>query len=132
MWISDQFEYQGDLCRKWMFARCISKQSLELKTENDVVRFSVSKRHNGIDSSPEEKAKSKSKRFKMSKRAKVNQLKLYRLMARKKMNSPNPEVRIRYKLEKVGQLVILQIYIGTERYTYTIHNISITVIYVFK
>ncbi|KAL5560024.1 hypothetical protein UlMin_036235 [Ulmus minor] len=31
---------------------------------------------------------------------KVNELKLYWLKAKKKMNSPNPEVRIRYKLEK--------------------------------
>lgn len=37
---------------------------------------------------------------KMSRKAKVNQLKWYRLKAKKKMKSPNPEVRIRYKLEK--------------------------------
>ncbi|MBA0874286.1 hypothetical protein Goshw_014626 [Gossypium schwendimanii] len=36
----------------------------------------------------------------MSKKAKVNELRFYRLKAKKKMNSPNPEVRIRYKLEK--------------------------------
>lgn len=37
---------------------------------------------------------------KMSRKAKINQLKWYRLKAKKKMKSPNPEVRIRYKLEK--------------------------------
>ncbi|KAG5042176.1 hypothetical protein JHK87_006091 [Glycine soja] len=36
----------------------------------------------------------------MSRKAKLNELKFYRLKAKKKMNSPNPEVRIRYKLEK--------------------------------
>jgi len=41
------------------------------------------------------------KKKKMSRKAKVNQLKWYRLKAKKKMKSPNPEVRIRYKLEKV-------------------------------
>lgn len=37
---------------------------------------------------------------KMSKRAKVKELRFFRLKAKKKMNSSNPEVRIRYKLEK--------------------------------
>nr|XP_018686918.1 PREDICTED: uncharacterized CRM domain-containing protein At3g25440, chloroplastic isoform X2 [Musa acuminata subsp. malaccensis] len=36
----------------------------------------------------------------MSRKAKLNELKWYRLKAKKKMKSPNPEVRIRYKLEK--------------------------------
>ncbi|XP_039040061.1 uncharacterized CRM domain-containing protein At3g25440, chloroplastic-like [Hibiscus syriacus] len=43
---------------------------------------------------------STNKKRKMSKRAKVNELRFYRLKAKKKMNSPNPEVRIRYKLDK--------------------------------
>ncbi|KAJ6756934.1 GROUP II INTRON SPLICING FACTOR CRS1-LIKE [Salix koriyanagi] len=38
--------------------------------------------------------------LKCLKKAKLNELRLYRLKAKKKMNSPNPEVRIRYKLEK--------------------------------
>ncbi|XP_059447024.1 uncharacterized CRM domain-containing protein At3g25440, chloroplastic isoform X3 [Corylus avellana] len=42
----------------------------------------------------------KTKRVKMSKKAKVNELRFYRLKAKKKMTSPNPEVRIRYKLGK--------------------------------
>ncbi|CAN6201735.1 unnamed protein product [Urochloa humidicola] len=40
------------------------------------------------------------KKKKMSRKAKVNQLKWYRLKAKKKMKSPNPEVRITYKLAK--------------------------------
>ncbi|XP_058115079.1 uncharacterized CRM domain-containing protein At3g25440, chloroplastic-like isoform X2 [Magnolia sinica] len=46
------------------------------------------------------KGKNTQKRKKMSKKAKVNELRFYRLKAKKKMTSPNPEVRIRYKLEK--------------------------------
>ncbi|KAG2705135.1 hypothetical protein I3760_05G037900 [Carya illinoinensis] len=44
--------------------------------------------------------KKKNKRIKISKRAKLNELRFYHLKAKKKMTSPNPEVRIRYKLEK--------------------------------
>ncbi|XP_024020164.1 uncharacterized CRM domain-containing protein At3g25440, chloroplastic [Morus notabilis] len=94
---SDLFESRGVVYRKEILARNMSKASIELKTENDVVRFSVSKPPQG---SSREVKKEKSKRAKKSKKAKVNELKFYRLMARKKMNSPNPEVRIRYKLEK--------------------------------
>ncbi|GJM95771.1 hypothetical protein PR202_ga12549 [Eleusine coracana subsp. coracana] len=36
----------------------------------------------------------------MSRKAKVNQLKWYRLKAKKKMKWPNPEVGMRYKLQK--------------------------------
>uniref|UniRef100_A0A803QF73 CRM domain-containing protein n=1 Tax=Cannabis sativa TaxID=3483 RepID=A0A803QF73_CANSA len=74
-----------------------SATSLELNCQSDVVRFSL------VDNSKNNKPQHqqpKFKRRKMSKKAKVNQLKFYRLMARKKINSPNPEVRIRYKLEK--------------------------------
>ncbi|EXB56439.1 putative CRM domain-containing protein [Morus notabilis] len=101
---SDLFESRGVVYRKEILARNMSKASIELKTENDVVRFSVSKPPQG---SSREVKKEKSKRAKKSKKAKVNELKFYRLMARKKMNSPNPEVRIRYKLEKVGRLLII-------------------------
>ncbi|KAL5560017.1 hypothetical protein UlMin_036228 [Ulmus minor] len=38
-------------------------------------------------------------------KAKFNELKLYWLKAKKKMNSPNPEVRIIYKLEKKAWLI---------------------------
>ncbi|XWS39706.1 hypothetical protein CRYUN_Cryun18bG0078000 [Craigia yunnanensis] len=44
--------------------------------------------------------KGRTKRRKMSKKAKLNGLHFYRLKAKKKMNSPNPEVRMRYTLEK--------------------------------
>ncbi|XP_074308485.1 putative CRM domain-containing protein At3g25440, chloroplastic [Silene latifolia] len=40
------------------------------------------------------------KKKKVSKKRKVNELRFYRLKAKKKMKSPNPAVRIRYKLEK--------------------------------
>ncbi|KAG5222793.1 CRM domain-containing protein [Salix suchowensis] len=80
------------------FARHASTVSLELRTDNDFVRFSITK-----DGYPAKEKKSKNKvpkYVKMSKKAKLNELRLYRLKAKKKMNSPNPEVRIRYKLEK--------------------------------
>ncbi|KAB5529739.1 hypothetical protein DKX38_019820 [Salix brachista] len=80
------------------FARHASTASLELRTDNDFVRFSITK-----DGYPAKEKKSKNKvpkYVKMSKKAKLNELRLYRLKAKKKMNSPNPEVRIRYKLEK--------------------------------
>ncbi|XP_056163341.1 uncharacterized CRM domain-containing protein At3g25440, chloroplastic isoform X1 [Syzygium oleosum] len=78
-----------------LHARHVSTASFELQTDNDVVRFSINKplHKNG----PPTKVK---KRIKKSKKAKVNELRFYRLKAKKKMNSPNPEVRIRYKLEK--------------------------------
>ncbi|KAF6148335.1 hypothetical protein GIB67_025554 [Kingdonia uniflora] len=73
--------------------------SANLEMDNDVIRFCVE------ESSPNKngylpKVQKVYKRVKMSKKAKVNELKLYRLKAKKKMTSPNPEVRIRYKLEK--------------------------------
>lgn len=82
-----------------LHARHVSTASFELQTDNDIVRFSINKplHKNG----PPTKVK---KRIKKSKKAKVNELRFYRLKAKKKMNSPNPEVRIRYKLEKVGHL----------------------------
>jgi hypothetical protein len=80
-------------------ARYMSHSSIELKTDNDVVRFSIGV--GGNNDGPRNKGKKKTKRVKMSKKAKVNELRFYRLKAKKKMTSPNPEVRIRYKLEKV-------------------------------
>ncbi|XP_021911044.1 uncharacterized CRM domain-containing protein At3g25440, chloroplastic [Carica papaya] len=78
--------------------RYMSNASIELKTEDDVVRFSINK---PLDKTgPSMKEKKNLKRAKMSRKAKLNELRLYRLKAKKKMNSPNPEVRIRYKLEK--------------------------------
>lgn len=97
MWGLDRFTCQGVVYRRGVLARYMSKASIELEMDNDVVRFSVGK---SLERSLREVKKDKTKRSKMSKKAKVNELKFYRLMARKKMNSPNPEVRIRYKLEK--------------------------------
>ena len=90
--------------RNWIPARYMSKESFELKTENDVVRFSMGRivDNNGSQT----KGRVKTKRVKMSKKAKLNELRFYRLKAKKKMTSPNPEVRIRYKLEKVGHYSI--------------------------
>lgn len=115
---SNLFDCQSFVYRKWIPARFMSTTSVELKLENDLVRFSLSKPIDSKVSSLEGK-RQKIKRVKMSKKAKVNELKFYRLKARKKMNSPNPEVRIRYKLEKVGQLVKIQIYVCTQTPTYT-------------
>lgn len=84
----------------WIPARYMSNASVELKTENDVVRFSIGKLADNAFSRTE--GKKKNKLVKISKRAKLNELRFYRLKAKKKMTSPNPEVRIRYKLEKVG------------------------------
>ncbi|QCE12883.1 RNA-binding [Vigna unguiculata] len=92
---SNIFGRQGIL-GSWLPARYISNESVELKTDNDVVRFSLDK---SDDINSTEKSQ-KNKKVKMSKKAKVNELRFYRLKAKKKMNSPNPEVRIRYKLEK--------------------------------
>ncbi|KAL1327811.1 hypothetical protein HN51_037806 [Arachis hypogaea] len=74
-------------------ARYISNESVQVKTDYDVVRFSLG--------SPDDISSiKKSPKKKMSRKAKLNELRFYRLKAKKKMNSPNPEVRIRYKLEK--------------------------------
>ncbi|KAF9604184.1 hypothetical protein IFM89_003930 [Coptis chinensis] len=81
--------------------RCISNASVSLKVDNDVIRFCLDKSptppdKNGTEIRGQKTWKKKNK----SKRAKVNELKLYRLLAKKKMTSPNPQVRIRYKLGK--------------------------------
>ncbi|GMY39025.1 uncharacterized CRM domain-containing protein At3g25440, chloroplastic [Fagus crenata] len=76
--------------------RFMSNDSIELKTDNDVVRFSIG-RH--VDNKTKQNKRT-TKRVKMSKKAKLNELRFYRLKAKKKMTSPNAEVRIRYKLEK--------------------------------
>ncbi|KAK9093612.1 hypothetical protein Syun_028523 [Stephania yunnanensis] len=79
--------------------RYISNVSVSVKMENDVIRFSLDKPQYGGNVS-QTKVTKKPKRVKMSRKAKLNELRLYRLKAKKKMTSPNPEVRIRYKLEK--------------------------------
>ncbi|KAG7615771.1 putative CRM domain-containing protein [Arabidopsis thaliana] len=80
--------------------RYLSNSTIELRTDDNVVRFAfnnVSSSGNNVVPTRKEK---KWKRAKLSRKAKVNELRFYRLKAKKKMNSPNPEVRIRYKLEK--------------------------------
>lgn len=94
---SNLFESQSVL-RNLRPTRCMSRTSFELKTDNGVVRFSLDK----TGSTAQGEKEKKGKRVKMSRKAKLNELRFYRLKAKKKMNSANPEVRIRYKLEKVG------------------------------
>lgn len=108
---SDSFNYTPSVvcCFLWAqrpgvvlenFARHMSTASLELRTDNDFVRFSITK--DGYSAKEKKSMKKVPRYVKMSKKAKLNELRFYRLKAKKKMNSPNPEVRIRYKLEKVG------------------------------
>lgn len=78
----------------WLPSRYTSNESVELKTQNDVVRFSLYK-PDDIGSANKNQNKKKK-----SRKAKLNELRFYRLKAKQKMYSPNPEVRIRYKLEK--------------------------------
>lgn len=89
----------GESFAKWAQARCISNASIELKLDSDVVRFNMDELPGKSGSS--KKGKKRIKRVKMSRKAKLNELRFYRLKAKKKIRSPNPEVRIRYKLEKV-------------------------------
>lgn len=106
---SDSFNYTPSVvcCFLWAqrpgvvlenFARHMSTASLELRTDNDFVRFSITK--DGYSAKEKKSMKKVPRYVKMSKKAKINELRFYRLKAKKKMNSPNPEVRIRYKLEK--------------------------------
>ncbi|KAK6921600.1 RNA-binding, CRM domain [Dillenia turbinata] len=81
-----------------LHARQMSNTPFELETGRDIVRFSIGQAHDSKN--PQGKQKRKNKRIKMSRKAKVNELRFFRLKAKKKMTSPNPEVRIRYKLEK--------------------------------
>ena len=141
MSIQKQRPLLEDCHTKWIPARCMSTEaSVQLNMENDVVRFSVTTpTHTKSSSLQEGKKKHKPKRLKMSKKAKINQLKFYRLKAKKKINSPNPEVRIRYKLEKVGQLVNMQnLFMYTNTYKHrNIHHayafvIIIIIIFFFR
>ncbi|KAM0827013.1 hypothetical protein ACQ4PT_068469 [Festuca glaucescens] len=67
--------------------------AVTLDTDGGFARFSVGDEPRTMQ--PQGKKKQE-----MSKKSKVNQLKWFRLKAKKKMKSPNPEVRIRYKLDK--------------------------------
>ncbi|XP_057807684.1 uncharacterized CRM domain-containing protein At3g25440, chloroplastic-like isoform X1 [Salvia miltiorrhiza] len=80
------------------YAKVRTNESIEMKMDEDVIRFKIG------DQSQEgtslNKRKAMTKKSDVSRKAKLNELRFYRLKAKKKMNSPNPEVRIRYKLEK--------------------------------
>jgi len=88
--------------------RQFSSSSVGINTYNGVVRFSfgdLPECRDEFSSQSEEgnrEITTKKKKKKKSRKAKLNELRFYRLKAKKKMKSPNPEVRIRYKLEKVG------------------------------
>ncbi|KAL1200402.1 putative CRM domain-containing protein [Cardamine amara subsp. amara] len=79
--------------------RYMSNSTIELRTDDNVVRFAFNN-VSGNKCEPPTRKEKKWKRAKLSRKDKVNELRFYRLKAKKKMNSPNPEVRIRYKLEK--------------------------------
>lgn len=83
--------------RRWWFHPPVryGSTAVTLNTDDGFARFAVS---NACAKQKEGRKQLPAK--KMSRKAKVNQLKWYRLKAKKKMKSPNPEVRIRYKLEK--------------------------------
>lgn len=82
---------------KWLHVRYMRNASVGVKADGETVRFSLNKQCDGNRLPMEEKG---TKRVKMSKKAKRNELRFYRLKAKKKINSPSPEVRITYKLEK--------------------------------
>ncbi|CAN8325450.1 unnamed protein product [Cochlearia groenlandica] len=88
-----------DLIRALRHERYMSNSTIELITDDNVVRFSF---NNVIDNNKTVpmRTEKKWKRSRPSKKSMVNELRFYRLKAKKKMNSPNPEVRIRYKLDK--------------------------------
>uniref|UniRef100_A0A7N0VF49 CRM domain-containing protein n=1 Tax=Kalanchoe fedtschenkoi TaxID=63787 RepID=A0A7N0VF49_KALFE len=91
----------GCLLRRWCQARCSSggsNASLEMKVSRGVVRFGVGRLSENDSSRANERRVLQ--KAKMTRKEKLNELRFYRLKAKKKMNSPNPEVRIRYKLDK--------------------------------
>ncbi|KAK1414641.1 hypothetical protein QVD17_30390 [Tagetes erecta] len=75
--------------------RLTTSSAVEMTMDKDGVRFCVGKELIGL----EERGK-KQRRIQVSKKAKLNELRFYRLKAKKKMRSPNPEVRILYRLGK--------------------------------
>lgn len=79
--------------------RLASNSAVEMKMDKDVVRFCIGKQLERPDGLRERDKKQR--RVKVSKKAKLNELRFYRLKAKKKMRSPNPEIRILYRLGKV-------------------------------
>lgn len=92
------------------YTRDRSNESIEIKMDDDVIRFKIGDQRQEAASS--KKGKPTAKNSDVSRKAKLNELRFYRLKAKKKMNSPNPEVRIRYKLEKVGEVVLWTMILG--------------------
>lgn len=80
--------------------RFSSSALVTLKSDDCIARFSFDERPEAKNGN-RIKVKEQRKRVKKSRRAKLKELRFFRLKAKKKMKSPNPEVRIRYKLEKV-------------------------------
>ncbi|KAL9241373.1 hypothetical protein vseg_015493 [Gypsophila vaccaria] len=91
--------------------RQLSNSFVGIKADHDgAVRFSFRDLRNGpsLKHVPEEVGNGRvavveeiqTKKKKVSRKRKLNELRFYRLKAKKKMTSPNPQVRIRYKLDK--------------------------------
>ncbi|XP_074585023.1 putative CRM domain-containing protein At3g25440, chloroplastic [Curcuma longa] len=83
---------------KWQSVRFRSSALVTLDTHGDVARFSI-----GIPNAKQgvsKAVKKPQKKKKKWRKAKLDELKMYRRKTRKKMESPDPEVRIRCKLEK--------------------------------
>lgn len=81
-------------------SRQMTSASIELKTDEGVVRFNFANSMAKEGRLQEKVNKVAKKVKKMSRKAKINELRFYRLKTKKKIKSPNPEVQIRYKLEK--------------------------------
>ncbi|CAO2842227.1 unnamed protein product [Amaranthus hypochondriacus] len=100
--VSNMYRISEGVVRMLSF-RQLSSVSVGLNAENGVVKFSFgdSPAENGAHTGllyGERNCRMLKKR--KSRKAMLNELRFYRLKARKKMKSSNPEVRIRYKLEK--------------------------------
>ncbi|MQM00294.1 hypothetical protein Taro_033026 [Colocasia esculenta] len=83
----------------WQHSKFSTNALVNLKMDGNIARFCFDKPSDALHID-QRKVKEKAKQVKMSRKAKLNELRFYRLKAKKKMKSPNPEVRIRYKLEK--------------------------------
>lgn len=78
--------------------RFMSNGLVKLGISDGIARFDVGGQND--NRKPEKKSAMSKKKKKKSKKAKRSELRFFRLKARKRLNSSNPEVRIKYKLEK--------------------------------
>ncbi|KAK9060293.1 hypothetical protein SSX86_020997 [Deinandra increscens subsp. villosa] len=85
----------NEISKKPLHVRLATSSAVEVRMDKDGVRFCIGKQLNGLSDSEK-----KQKRTRVSKKAKLNELRFYRLKAKKKMRSPNPETRILYRLGK--------------------------------